>query len=107
MTDLSKITNAAVRTALEAFQSGDKAGWLAAFTADARLTDDGNPRSFAGFSDDAIGHEHFTDIEVVEEGGLSLAGQYQSDEWGDFRTFFKFHVGPGGKFSQLDIGQAE
>ncbi|CAM5776940.1 hypothetical protein LMIY3S_05786 [Labrys miyagiensis] len=106
MTDLSKIADPAVRAALDAFQKGDKAGWLAAFASDAELTDDGNPRSFFGFSNDALGHERFTSIDEVEEGGLSVTGQYHSDQWGNFRTFFKFHVGAGGKFERLDIGQA-
>jgi hypothetical protein len=104
--DLNKLTNPRVREAIEALQAGDKARWLALFTADARLTDDGNPRSFVSFSDDAVGHERFTSIDKVSDGGLEISGHFHSDQWGDFKTYFKFHPGPDGKFSRLDVGQA-
>jgi len=33
-------------------------------------------------------------------------GEFHSDQWGDFRTYFKFHPSPSGKIKRLDIGQA-
>jgi hypothetical protein len=104
--DLSKLTNARVREAIAALQAGDKAAWLASFSDGAELTDDGSPRSFTGFTDDAIGHERFLRIDRVENGGLDVYGRFHSDQWGEFDTYFRFHPGPDGKFVQLDIGQA-
>jgi hypothetical protein len=75
------------------------------FTADARLTDDRSRRSFAGFSDEALGHERFTSIDRVDNNGLDVYGSFHSDRWGDFETYFKFHLGSDGKFARLDIGQ--
>jgi hypothetical protein len=103
--DLRKLINPKVRGAIEALQAGDKTAWLAFFTADARLTDDGSPRSFAGFSDEALGRERFTSIDRVDNNGLDVYGSFHSDRWGDFKTYFKFHLGSDGKFARLDIGQ--
>jgi hypothetical protein len=105
--DLNKLTNPKVREAIEALQAGDRARWLALFTTDAKLTDDGSPRSFVTFSNDAVGHERFTSIDSVAHGGLEIYGHFHSDQWGNFKTYFKFHLGPGDKFSGLDIGQAD
>ena len=105
--DLRKLTNPKVRGAIEALQAGDKTEWFAFFTADAKLTDDGSPRSFTGFSDDALGHERFTSIDRVDNNGLDVYGSFHSDRWGDFKTYFKFHPGSDGKFVRLDIGQQQ
>jgi hypothetical protein len=107
MIDLNRITNPAVKAVIEAFQKGDRTGWLKAFEPDAKLTDDGEPRSFADFTNDALGHEWFTSLEEVEDGGLFIVGQFHSDQWGDFRTYFRFHPTADEKFGRLDIGQAE
>jgi hypothetical protein len=103
--DLHKLTNSRVRAAIEALQAGDKAAWNLLFSADAKLTDDGSPRSFTEFSNEAIGHECFTSIDSVDNNGLDGRGSFHSDRWGDFRTYFKFHPGADGKFTRLDIGQ--
>ena len=105
--DLRKLTNPKVRGAIEALQAGNKAEWLAYFAADATLTDDGSPRSFTGFSDDALGHERFTSIDRVDNNGLDVYGSFHSDRWGDFATYFKFHPGSDGRFVRLDIGQQQ
>lgn len=103
-TDL--ISNATVKAALEAWQNGDAKTWLSFFTADARLFDDGSPRDFKKFSATAIGHERFTSLDKVENNGLDIYGLFHSDQWGDFKTYFKFHLDSHGKFDRLDIGQA-
>jgi hypothetical protein len=103
--DLRKLANPKVRGAIDALQAGDETAWLAFFTADARLTDDSSPRSFAGFSEDALGQERFTSIDRVDNKGLDVYGSFHSDRWGDFETYFKFHLGSDGKFVRLDIGQ--
>jgi hypothetical protein len=104
--DLTRLTDMKVRKAIEALQAGDKTMWLALFSVDAKLTDDGSPRSFIGFANDALGHERFTTIDRVDNAGLDIYGHFHSDRWGDFETYFKFHPGPDGKFVRLDIGQA-
>ncbi|MFT3681848.1 MAG: hypothetical protein QM791_16365 [Ferruginibacter sp.] len=104
--DTSKLTNATVKAALEAWQNGDSKSWLSFFTADAVLYDDGSPRDFKRFSSHAIGHERFTSIDKVENNGLDIYGKFHSDQWGDFKTYFKFHINTDGKITRLDIGQA-
>jgi hypothetical protein len=84
------LTNRIVKAAIEALETGD----------------DGSPRSLRGSTRDALGHEHFTSIDRVENNGLDLTGAFHSDEWGDFRTYFRFQFSSAGKIKQLDIGQA-
>lgn len=101
------LTNATVRAAIEALQTGDRQGWSSLFEPDAKLYDDGQPRSLQEFTNDALGHERFTAIERVENHGLDVIGAFHSDTWGDFRTYFRFQLSTAGKIKRLDIGQAE
>jgi len=103
--DTTRLTHPVVKSALDAWQGEDLAGWLAHFAPDARLYDDGQPRDLKRFSNE-IGKERFTRIDAVENGGLDVFGQFHSDTWGDFRTYFKFQIGADGKITRLDIGQA-
>jgi hypothetical protein len=105
--DMNKITNKIVKEAIEAWQQGNSELWLSFFTIDAKLLDDGNIRNFKKFSTEAIGHERFTGIDKVEDSGLSVYGQFHSDTWGDFKTYFKFRINKEGRISQLEIGQAD
>jgi hypothetical protein len=102
-----KLTNPTVKAAIDALQSGDRKAWAALFEADAKLSDDGIPRSLEKFSREALGREHFTSIDLVENQGLDLVGNFHSEQWGDFRTYFRFHLSPGGKISRLEIGEAD
>lgn len=104
--DTSKLANATAKAALDAWQRGDKAAFKSFFTADAKLYDDGNPRGFQGFINDACGHERFTSIDKVENNGLDIYGHFHTESWGDFKTYFKFHINADGKINRLDIGQA-
>lgn len=101
-----KLTNTTVRKTIDALQSADSKNWFALFTADAALYDDGNKMNFRSFFDKALGHERFTSIDKVENNGLDLYGHFHSDQWGDFKTYFKFHLNAEGKIHRLDIGQA-
>ncbi|OQP46009.1 hypothetical protein A4D02_32505 [Niastella koreensis] len=105
--DTSKLTNPTVKAAFQAWQAGDSKLWLSYFTADAQLLDDGHPRNFANFSTEAIGHERFTSIDIVKDSGRSIYGQFHSDTWGNFKTYFKFHLDAYNKIYKLEIGQAE
>jgi len=104
--DTDSVTNPTVKAAIDALQRGDRAAWSALFEAGAKLFDDGSPRSLETFSRDALGHERFTSIDSVGTGGLEVIGDFHSDTWGDFKTYFRFQLSPAGKIERLDIGQA-
>ena len=103
--NLDQLTHPLVRAAIDALQRGDRTAWAACFAADARLLDDGRATSLAEFTRDAVGSERFTSIDRVGNAGLEIIGHFHSDRWGDFRTYFRFHIGADGKCDQLDIGQ--
>jgi len=105
--EYTKISHPTVKAALSAWQQGDSALWHSFFTSDVVLLDDGKPRDFNRFSKEAIGHERFTSIDKVEDDGKSVYGHFHSDTWGDFKTYFKFHLHASGKFYKLEIGQAD
>ncbi|MBC9797339.1 hypothetical protein [Sinomicrobium weinanense] len=104
--DTSELTNEIVKNAFDALQEGDNATWSSLFTPDAELYDDGSPRDLKAFNNTAIGHERFTSIDKVENDGKDIYGQFHSDQWGDFKVYFKFHIDHTGKIHRLDIGQA-
>lgn len=105
--DTNKLTDSIVKKAFDAWQKGDSQAFLSFFTADAKLYDDGSPRDFQKFVKEACGHERFTSIDKVENNGKDIYGNFHTDSWGDFRTYFKFHFNTEGKISRLDIGQAD
>lgn len=100
------LTNITVKSAFEAWQKGDRKMFLLFFTTDAKLYDDGSPRDFERFVKDACGNEKFTSIDKVENNGLAIFGTFHTKSWGDFKTYFKFHINAEGKLNRLDIGQA-
>ncbi len=100
------LNNPTVKAAIDALQRDDRNAWSALFESDAALYDDGNPRSLDKFTKDALGHERFTSIESVNNNGLDIVGGFHSDQWGDFRTYFRFQLSSSGKIKRLDIGQA-
>ena len=104
--DLSKLSNSKVKAAINALQKGDEKTWFSLFADDVKFYDDGNQLQFNNFFKKALGHERFTSIDQVENNGLDVYGNFHSDQWGDFKTFFKFQIGKGGKIIRLDIGQS-
>ncbi len=100
------LTNPVVKKAVNALQFADKDAWFSLFTDNAELYDDGNKMNFRTFFEKALGHERFTSIDKVEDNGLSVYGKFHSDQWGDFKTYFKFRINDAGRISRLDIGQA-
>ena len=96
-----------VRAAIEALQRGDSRAWTALFSEGARLFDDDKPRDLARFTKDALGHERFDTLDEVSEDGLELRGLFHTEQWGDFRTYFRFALASDGRIERLDIGQAE
>jgi hypothetical protein len=104
--DTDRLANPTVKTAMEALQRGDAGSWAALFEHDAQLYDDGSPRSLAAFTRDALGHERFASIDTVANHGLDVTGHFHSEQWGDFRAYFRFQLAASGKIRRLDIGQA-
>lgn len=87
--------------------AGDRTAWLALFTPNAILTDDGSEEDFIRWSDSKIFSKEevrLISIDREENNGLTLYGTLHSAKWGTFKTFFKFHR-DGDKFSGLDVGQ--
>lgn len=105
-TDLDKIHHAVTRSLIEALQNGDVNTWQSLFANDAKLFDDGKPRDLRLFTKDALGHERFTSIDKVEDGGLSITGKFHTEKWGDFTTYFRLTVNDQNKITRLDIGQS-
>ncbi|GGI23247.1 hypothetical protein [Pedobacter mendelii] len=103
--DLSKLTNAKVKAAILALQKGDGKEWFPLFSADVMFYDDGNQMQFNNFFKKALGHERFTSIDKVDNNGLDVYGNFHSNQWGDFKAFFKFQINKAGKINRLDIGQ--
>ena len=101
------LKNPTVKAAIEAFQAGDRRAWSGLFEEEAELFDDGSPRSLEKFTREAIGHERFTSFDRVSPDGMEVVGKFHSEQWGDFKTYFRFQLGPDGKISRLDIGQVE
>jgi hypothetical protein len=100
------IKNPVVRAAIDALQKGDKHAWRSLFADDAKLFDDGHPRDLMKFEEEALGHERFRSIDQVDDSGLSIEGEFHSDTWGNFRTYFRFTLNQSRKITRLDIGQA-
>jgi hypothetical protein len=100
-----KLTNPIVKKAIDALQTGDKKAWFALFTDDAGLFDDGHKMDFKSFFEKALGHERFTSIDKAENNGLDVYGKFHSDQWGNFKTYFKFQI-DNDMIRRLDIGQA-
>lgn len=85
---------------------GDSKTFRSYFTSDEKLYDDGKPRDFSKFVKDACAHEKFKSTDNVENNGLDITGKFQTESWGDFITYFKFHINAEGKINLLGIGQA-
>lgn len=99
-------SNPVVARLVAAINTGDRDAFLAALAADAKLTDDGNPRSLTDWIDREIfsAHGHLT-VEREEEQGLRLIARYRNDTWGEMSTFWRFQL-DGDKISRIDTGQA-
>lgn len=100
-------SNTTVKAAIEALNQHDRKAWEALFAPGATFADDGNEGSLATFTANAFGKgkERFTRVDKEENNGLHIYGQYHSDTWGDFKTYFKFTV-KDGRITRLEVGQA-
>lgn len=97
-----------VKAAITAMNSQDRAAWMQLFAENTVLTDDGNRQDFVHWSDHEIFGKDTGELRTVdrqEDGGLTVYGKFRSSRWGEFNTFFRFHV-QDGKIIRLDVGQA-
>ncbi len=99
-----KLSRPSAQAAFDAWQAGDLQKWIDQFAGGAQLYDDGQPRDFTAFSHE-IGRERFTSVDRVSDDGLEIVGDFHSDTWGDFKSYFRFTVDDSGKISKLEIVQ--
>jgi hypothetical protein len=71
------------------------------------LYDDGNPRDLRRFTQEAFGRERFICIDRIANNGLYIEGDFHSDKWGNFRTYFNFELNDSGRIVRLDVGKVE
>lgn len=106
MIPIDELADPTVRAMATAINAGDRAAFLAAFTADPTLTDDGSERDFHGWIDREIfsagGH---MEVESQSDDGRSLIARYRNDAYGEMRTTWHF-VMDGDKISRAETGQA-
>jgi hypothetical protein len=107
--DLHAIDHPIVRSAIEAMNSRNKKRWYELFSDKPELTDDGNAQDFNEWSErEVFGSSiaYLASIDKVEDGGPTIYGRFHSDQWGDFKTFMRFHV-EDDKITKLEVGQTE
>jgi hypothetical protein len=109
--DLHAVDQPIVRSAIEAMNSGNKKQWYELFSNKPKLTDYGNPYDFSEWSERELfglwsSVAYLASIDKVEDGGLMIYGKFHSDQWGDFKTFMRFHV-ENDKITKLEVGQTE
>ena len=105
--EINQLHNPIVRAALTAVNAGDRATWLSMFSPNAILTDDGNRRHYAEWSDTELfgkGNGRIINVESEQAGGLTIHTLFHSNVWGEFNTFWTFSV-EDGKITRLDVGQ--
>ena len=52
------------------------------------------------------GIAYLASIDRVEDGGLTIYGKFHPDQWGDFKTFMRFHV-ENYKIIKMEVGQTD
>lgn len=106
--NLNKIDHPIIKLAIEAMNGRDKKHWYALFSDSPTFTDDGNSYDFADWCEKELfgaSLAYLVSIDKVEDRGLTVYGRFHSDQWGDFKTFLKFHV-DNGKITKMAVGQA-
>ncbi|HKH86908.1 MAG TPA: hypothetical protein VKA40_10180 [Nitrososphaera sp.] len=106
--DLNTIGHSIVKSAIEAMNSRNKKQWYALFSDNPTFTDDGNFHDFTDWCEKELfgsSLAYLASIDKVEDRGLTIYGRFHSDQWGDFKTFLKFHV-DNGKITKMAVGQA-
>ena len=106
MIPIDELSDPAVRSVAAAINAGDREAFLASFTADPTMSDDGSERDFQAWIDreifDANGH---MEVESQSADGRSLIARYRNDTYGEMRTSWTFVV-EGDRVRRLETGQA-
>ena len=106
MIPVDELSDPTVRSIVEAINAGDREAFLAAFTADRTMSDDGSERDFEAWIDREIfsagGH---LEVESQSDDGRTLQARYRNDTYGEMRTWWRF-VLSGDRVSHLETGQA-
>jgi hypothetical protein len=93
----AQLTNPMVKQAITAMNTGNRSDWLALFTPDATLTDDGQKQDLVRWSDSEIfgtGQARLISIDREENNGLTQYGTLHSAQWGTFKTSSNFINAP-------------
>jgi hypothetical protein len=107
--DLHSIDHHIVKSAIEAINGRNKKQFIPLFSDKAELTDDGNLHDFTEWSERELfgsSMAYLASIDKVEDGGLTIYGKFHSDQWGDFKTFLRFHV-ENDKITKMEVGQTD
>ncbi|MFI8828790.1 nuclear transport factor 2 family protein [Streptomyces sp. NPDC053431] len=101
-----QLVDPAVRSFVNAVNSGDQEAFRAVLTPDATMSDDGSDRDLTDWADREIfssrGH---MSVEKQTEDGRSLIVDYRNDTWGEMRTAWRFTVSDG-RISRFETDQA-
>jgi hypothetical protein len=106
MIPIDELSDPTVRSVAAAINAGDRAAFLASFSADPTMSDDGSERDFRAW----IGREIFDanghlEVESQSDDGRSLIARYRNDTYGEMRTSWTFVV-EGDRVRRLETGQA-
>jgi hypothetical protein len=107
--DLHAIDQPIIRMAIEAMNSRNKKQWYGLFSASPEFTDDGNPHDFTKWCESELfgsSMAYLTSIDKVEDYGLTIYAMFHSDQWGDYKTFLRFHV-QDAKITRMAVGQVD
>jgi hypothetical protein len=107
--NLNAISHPIVKVAIEAISNRNKKQWYALFSDSPTFTDVGNPHDFTKWCEEELfgsSRAYLASIDKIENAGLTIYGRFHSDQWGDFKTFLKFHVQKG-KITKMAVGQVE
>ena len=107
--DLNAVANPIIKSAIEAINRRNKKQWYKSFSDKPEFTDDGNPQDFIEWCEKELfgsSLSYLASIDKVEDGGLTIYGMFHSDQWGDFKTFLRFHM-ENEKITKLEVGQTD
>ena len=106
MIDIEQLSDPTVRAVVTAINAGDRAAFLAAFTPDATMSDDGRERDFHDWIDREIfASNGRMEVESQSDDGRSLIASYRNDTYGEMRTSWTFTL-TDGRVSRMEAGQA-
>jgi ketosteroid isomerase-like protein len=104
---IDQLTNHTVRNVFEAMRDGDRESYLAAFSPDAVMTDDGNQQSYSRWADQWLFDRSRGRVDPVHreaDAGLTVYGVYRHGDAERFESVWRFQVAAG-KVTRLDVAR--